>query len=133
MEAAGERRNMELIQLQRLVGGALQKNTQKTLEEVFQNIQDPNTPWKNKREVTIKLKFIPNENRDDCSCEISVDKKLAPVKPLSTKFAIGRAHPYEYTDQPVRVYKNRYRPYVSQDACACSKSRKSQAVFHAGQ
>lgn len=68
----------------------MQENAQKALEDVIKNMQDPNTPWKNKREVTIKLKFTQNENRDDCSCEIAVDKKLAPVKPLGTKFAIGK-------------------------------------------
>ena len=56
---------------------------------VFENMQDPNTPWKNKREVVIKLKFTQNEDRDDATCEISVEKKLAQPKPVETKFALG--------------------------------------------
>lgn len=53
-------------------------------------MQDPNTPWKNKREIVIKLKFVQNEDRDDVSCDISVEKKLAQTKPVGTKFAVGK-------------------------------------------
>ena len=65
------------------------KALQKALQDVFENMQDPNTPWKNKREVVIKLKFTQNEDRDDATCEISVEKKLAQPKPVETKFALG--------------------------------------------
>lgn len=78
------------VKLEELVDGALQENASKAIEEVVKNMQDPNTPWKNKREVTIKLKFTQNEERNDSNCEISVDKKLAPVKPIETRFAIGK-------------------------------------------
>lgn len=81
---------MNPISLQEIAGGALQENSQKAIEEVIKNMQDPNTPWKNKREIVIKLKFTQNEDRDDSRCEITVDKKLAPVKPLETKFAIAK-------------------------------------------
>lgn len=81
---------MNPISLQEIAGGALQENSQKAIEEVIKNMQDPNTPWKNKREIVIKLKFTQNEDRDDSRCEITVEKKLAPVKPLETKFAIAK-------------------------------------------
>lgn len=71
---------MNPIDLAELAGGALQEKSQK---------EDPNTPWKNKREVVIKLKFTQNEDRDDATCEISVEKKLAQPKPVETKFALG--------------------------------------------
>lgn len=80
---------MNPIDLAELAGGALQEKSQKALQDVFENMQDPNTPWKNKREVVIKLKFIQNEDRDDATCEISVEKKLAQPKPVETKFALG--------------------------------------------
>lgn len=78
------------VKLEELVDGALQENANKAIEEVVKNMQDPNTPWKNKREVVIKLKFTQNEDRSDSNCEISVDKKIAPVKPIETRFAIGK-------------------------------------------
>lgn len=80
---------MNQIELKEIAGGALQEKAQKALKDVFENMQDPNTPWKNKREVVIKMKFTQNEDRDDATCEISVEKKLAQPKPVATKFAIG--------------------------------------------
>ena len=81
---------MKNVEIEKLANGALQENAQRAIENVIANCQDPNTPWKPSREVTIKLKFTQNEYRDDCRCEISVATKLAPVKPLETKFAIGQ-------------------------------------------
>lgn len=81
---------MEKLDLAEIAGGALQEKAQAAIEEVAANMQDPNTPWKNKREVVIKLSFTQNEDRDDATCEISVSKKLAQVKPISTKFSIGQ-------------------------------------------
>jgi hypothetical protein len=81
---------MDNVTLQEFAGGGLQENFQKAFEDVVKNMQDPNTPWKNKRSITIKLAFNQNEDRDDSSCEITVEKKLAPVKPIETKFALGK-------------------------------------------
>lgn len=78
------------IKLEELAGGAFQENVQKAVEKVVANLLDPNTPWKNKRAVTAKITFTQNEDRDDCSCDISVETKLAAVKPMETKFAIGK-------------------------------------------
>ena len=36
------------------------------------------------------MTFTQNEDRDDSTCEISVDTKLAPVKPVETKFSLGK-------------------------------------------
>ena len=49
-------------------------------------MQDPNTPWKNKRKINICLSFEQNEERTDCTCDIAIDMKLAAVKLVSTKF-----------------------------------------------
>lgn len=79
-----------LIELKEIAGGALQEKASQALDDVFANMQDPNTPWKNKREVVIKLKFTQNEDRNDAACEISVEKKLAQPKPVETRFSIGK-------------------------------------------
>ncbi len=81
---------MEKLDLAEIAGGALQEKAQVAIEEVAANMQDPNTPWKNKREVVIKLAFTQNEDRDNATCEISVSKKLAQVKPITTNFAMGQ-------------------------------------------
>lgn len=81
---------MEKIELRELVGGALQEQFGKAFERVIENLQNPNTPYKNSREITIKLKFTQNEKRDDVKCGISVTEKLAAQSPLETGFAIGK-------------------------------------------
>lgn len=90
------------ISLQELAGGALQEKVNQAFEKVMQNMQDPNTPWKNKRKITVGITFVQNEDRTDCACDISVDTKLAAVKPVSTKFctqkdlATGEIYAQEY-------------------------------------
>lgn len=74
------------ISLHDLAGGALQEKVNQAFEQVMKNMQDPNTPWKNKRKINLTLSFEQNEDRTDCTCDISVDTKLASVKPVSTKF-----------------------------------------------
>ena len=75
------------ISLHDLAGGALQEKVNQAFEQVMKNMQDPNTPWKNKRKINLTLSFEQNEDRTDCTCDISVDTKLASVKPVSTKFS----------------------------------------------
>ena len=90
------------ISLQELAGGALQDKVNQAFEKVMQNMQDPNTPWKNKRKITVGITFAQNEDSTDCTCDISVDTKLAAVKPVSTKFctqkdlATGEIYAQEY-------------------------------------
>lgn len=79
-----------ILELAELAGGALQEKAQEAIADVVKNMQDPNTPWKNKRAVTITLQFSQNEDRDDATCEISVKKKLAEIKPIKTAFAMGK-------------------------------------------
>ena len=81
---------MDNINLQELVGGALQEKFEKSFTKVMENLQDANTPYKNKRGITIKLVFEQNESRDDVKCTIEVQEKLAPQSGLETKFAIGK-------------------------------------------
>lgn len=81
---------MENISLHELVGGALQEKFSKSFARVLDNLQDANTPYKNKRAINIKLTFEQNESRDDVKCSIEVQEKLAPQAGLETKFAIGK-------------------------------------------
>lgn len=81
---------MNKIELKEMVGGALQEQFAKAFENVVENLQNPNTPYKNSREITIKLKFTQNEWRDDVKCAVQVAEKLAPQTPMETSFAIGK-------------------------------------------
>lgn len=80
---------MNSIELKNLAGGAVQEQFARAFEKVVANLQDPNTPYKSGREITIKLKFEQNERRDDVKCAVSVSEKLAPQAPMATSFAVG--------------------------------------------
>lgn len=81
---------MELLSLQDIAGGALQQKVNVAMNKVLDNMQDPNTPWKNKRHINIKIAFVQNEERDDTAVEVSVETKLAPVSPVVTRMSIGK-------------------------------------------
>ena len=81
---------MELLDLQNIAGGALQEKADEAMRKVLENMQDPNTPWKVKRQITIKIAFTQNEERDDTAVDLSVETKLAPVSPVRTRMALGR-------------------------------------------
>ena len=83
-------KDMNSIKLKDIVGGALQEQFSKSFEKIVENLQNPNTPYKNSREITIKLKFTQNEMRDDVKCAIQVAEKLAPQAPMETAFSIGK-------------------------------------------
>lgn len=81
---------MQKVELQNLVGGALQEKFDKAFERVVENLQDTNTSYKVKRAITIKLSFEQNEARDDVSVSVDVSEKLAQQAGLRTSFAIGK-------------------------------------------
>lgn len=81
---------MARVNLETFAGGALQEKFDDAMEKVLQNMTDPNTPWKNKRKITVEVTFEQNEDRDDSSVNVSVIPKLAAVKPVETRMAIGR-------------------------------------------
>ncbi len=81
---------MNNVELKDLVGGMLQEKFAQAFENVVKNLQDPNTPYKVKRGITIKLSFDQNEARDDVSCTVDVTEKLAPQAGMKTSFSIGK-------------------------------------------
>ena len=78
------------IDLKDMVGGALQQKFQNSFDRVMENLQDVNTPYKDKREITITMKFVQNEARDNVLCDIAVKEKLAMQGGLTTQFAMGK-------------------------------------------
>lgn len=81
---------MSKVNLEEFAGGALQEKFDVAMESVLANMLDPNTPWKNKREINIKVTFEQNEDRDDTKVDVSVVPKLAAVKSIGTRMAIGK-------------------------------------------
>ena len=80
----------KMINLEQFASGALAEKFNIALREVLENIADPNTPWKNKRKLTIELEFLPNEERELTMVDIVSKTKLVPTKPLGTMMLIDR-------------------------------------------
>lgn len=81
---------MNKVELQNIVGGALQEKFEKAFEKVVENMQDVNTSFRIKRGINIKLSFSQNEMRDEVLCDIDVIEKLAPQAAMRTQFAVGK-------------------------------------------
>lgn len=79
---------MEGMTLDKLAGGALQEKFSQAFAKVLENLTDPNTSYRGKRSIDIRLNFSQNESRDDVKCAIAVNTKLAPVQPVETSFGI---------------------------------------------
>ena len=78
------------IDLENLAGGELSEKFEDAMKKVVANMMDPNTPYKNKRKISINLSFEQNENRDDVAVECTVNTTLAPVKSATTRMTIGK-------------------------------------------
>lgn len=85
-----EQQNQISFDLTELAGGSLAEKFNIAMNKCIENMLDINTPFKNKRSVTIKVAMTQNETRDDVTVEVSVDTKLAPVAPSKTNMAIGK-------------------------------------------
>jgi hypothetical protein len=80
----------ETVSLESIGAGAAVERFQLALQEVLDNIIDPNTDAKKARVITLKITMKPDENREFSSAEISVGTTLAPITPVKTKIFIGR-------------------------------------------
>lgn len=78
------------INLDDLAGGELGVQFKDAAKKVVENMLDPNTPYKNKRSIGIKITFEQNEERNDVIVGVSVDPKLAARTPMKTNLAIGK-------------------------------------------
>ena len=81
---------MNTVDLKEMMGGALQEKFQHAFETVMRNMQDVNTPHKDKREINIKMTFVQNEMRDNVVATITVKEKLASQAEMMTQFAVGK-------------------------------------------
>jgi hypothetical protein len=73
-----------------LARGAAIERFDAELQRVLDNIIDPNTSEKQGREITLKVKFKPNETRSATVTEIHCSSKIAPPAPCSTMLWVGK-------------------------------------------
>jgi len=80
---------MQHCNLETLAGGTLTKKVNKALEDVAQNLMDPNTDPKAKRKIKVTLTFSGKE-RSLQHCGILVETVLAPEKESLAVFGFGK-------------------------------------------
>jgi hypothetical protein len=78
------------LPLSRLANGAIQEKLDGELEKIFNNIHDPNTKAEDKRSVTIKLEFVPDENRQTVKLNSNISIKLANVRDVAMTVLTGK-------------------------------------------
>lgn len=78
------------LPLSALANGAIQEKLDYELEKLFNNIHDPNTKAEDKRAITIKLEFSPDENRQSVKVNTNISLKLANVRDVSTTVLTGK-------------------------------------------
>lgn len=78
------------LPLSALANGAIQEKLDAELVKVFENIHDPNTKAEDKRVVTIKLEFVPDENRQTVKVNSNISIKLANIKDVSMTILTGK-------------------------------------------
>ena len=79
----------EIVSLETLNGGAVVERFNIALQEVLDNIIDPNTVATKERSIVLKITLKPDEDRELCAVKITSEAKLAPIAPLGTHFFIG--------------------------------------------
>lgn len=78
------------VTLDTIGSGALIELFDAELARVLDNITDPNTEAKQKRTITVKVTFAPNENRDLADVNLTCNSKLAGIKTVGTRLYVGK-------------------------------------------
>lgn len=68
---------VDRMTLSNVGSGAAEEKFQQELANVINNILDPNTDWDVKRQVVVKLTFIPGEARNVAAVLVECSSKLA--------------------------------------------------------
>lgn len=89
------------VSLETLAGGAVPERFDLAWADLLENVLDPNTDPKEVREVVIKVKVKPQEDREGAAVRVEVLKKLAAPRAVVTPIHIGHRD-----GQPVAVGYN---------------------------
>jgi hypothetical protein len=73
----------QIKKLDELMDGALTERFNYEMDRVLQNVFDPNTNAKQKRQIQIVIDISANERRDAAEFKVDVKSKLAPPVPVT--------------------------------------------------
>jgi hypothetical protein len=91
----------QVVTLTNLADGAAVELFQEALSSVLRNIAEPNTDAKTVREISLKVRIKPNEERQVGDVLLSTAVKLASLKGVHALVYIGRhAGEYVAVEQP---------------------------------
>ena len=69
--------------LSELMDGGVEERFNRALDQVWDNVFDPNTKADAPREITMKVKIRASQNRDSARFDVDIIPKLAPPVSLS--------------------------------------------------
>lgn len=81
---------MEKLSFATIAGGGVEEKLQYALQEIAENIADPNTDPKKARKITMTITLKPNESRQVAEAAIEVKTSPVPSKGISTTLLIDR-------------------------------------------
>ncbi len=91
----------ERVTLVSIANGAALELFERELTAVLTNIQDINTSPRQKREITIKISFKPDESRERADVQVAVTSKTAGVRPIDREVFLGKQN-----GEPIAVQSN---------------------------
>lgn len=80
----------EILDINKLAGGAIQEAIHFALGECFENIKDPNTDAEKARKLTIQMELKPDESRQIIKTKISCKTNLVPVNSITTQLYLDK-------------------------------------------
>ncbi len=80
----------EVIDINKLAGGAIQEAIHFALEECFENIKDPNTEAEKARKLTITMELKPDETRQIVKTKTTCKTTLVPVNSIVTQLLLDK-------------------------------------------
>ena len=80
----------EIMDINKLAGGAIQESIHYGLEEVFKNILDPNTEPEKASKLTIVMELKPDESRQVIKTKTTCKTTLVPTNSITTQMLLGK-------------------------------------------
>lgn len=81
---------MKHINLETFANGAFTAQVNRAIEEITNNIQDPNTEASAARKITVTIGFKPNQERNFVATGVQTKTTLAPALGAVTALSMGK-------------------------------------------
>ncbi len=104
------------VSLAALNGGAVEEVFQHVLAQVLENIDDVNTEAKKPREIAIKIKLLPSDDRAMIAVDVAITSKVPSVKSMATTLYVQK--------DSLGITATEYRPKQDQLAFIGEKGAK---------